>query len=457
MAELEPTDPRSGTLRDFLTVVFRRRWIVLATFGVTLAVVIYLALTQEPEYLSYSKLLVSRGMPTTAFSPTVKLLSWEEELTSEMEAIKSARIYKRAQEILDERRAAEGDTSKRRINPRKVDANTPGKSSIIHILYKDSDPRFVKMAVQALTQAYKEFRTSSRGTDPTGFLQEEIEDLRKEIDEWEEKRAQLLKREQAVQLPDERQFLLSTRRNIETELAAARADVAEKRTKVEWMRRMLEEFEQKDPTVALYAFRAESDRGEPMLIALRRLIMNTQAEYFDARAQYTPDHPKVLALRDRLDELRRALVKEARGYLTYMEGLLAASEARVASMEASLEYVDERLATFPDKEAQLQRVERILASLRTTHDALVKKRIEAMTTRVGSRPWDVVVLEDASEPTRVRTRDYVRIAVVPLFSLLVGIGLAFLLESLDHSLKDVPEAEAFLKVPVLATISRFRR
>jgi capsular polysaccharide biosynthesis protein len=38
----------------------------------------------------------------------------------------------------------------------------------------------------------------------------------------------------------------------------------------------------------------------------------------------------------------------------------------------------------------------------------------------------------------------------------LGLGLAFLFDSLDHSLKDRAEAEAYLKLPVLASVSRFR-
>jgi capsular polysaccharide biosynthesis protein len=35
----------------------------------------------------------------------------------------------------------------------------------------------------------------------------------------------------------------------------------------------------------------------------------------------------------------------------------------------------------------------------------------------------------------------------------VGLGIAFFLESMDHSVKSRAEAEEYLKVPVLATIA----
>jgi capsular polysaccharide biosynthesis protein len=95
--------------------------------------------------------------------------------------------------------------------------------------------------------------------------------------------------------------------------------------------------------------------------------------------------------------------------------------------------------------------------LRGNHEALVRRRLDALTTRIGSNPWDVVVLQDAVEATALRTRDYVRLTIIPLFSLLLGLGLAFLLDNLDHSLKDRDDAETHLKVPVLASVGQIRK
>ena len=98
-----------------------------------------------------------------------ELLSWEEELTSELETIRSAKIYLRAQEMLAEMGVLEVNGTRYQINPRKVDANTPGKSSIVHILYQDREPETVEQVVRALTQSYKEFRSEGRAPDPDAF------------------------------------------------------------------------------------------------------------------------------------------------------------------------------------------------------------------------------------------------------------------------------------------------
>jgi polysaccharide biosynthesis transport protein len=447
-----------GTLEDFLRIVHRRGWIVLGTFGVTLLVILYLILTSKTVYQSYSQLLVNRGQSINAFSPNMRTLSWEEELSSELETVQSARIYERAQEIIDAQQITRPNGQPFMIRPRNIDATTPGKSSIIYIYYSDLEPVGTQAVVRALTQAYKEFRTNERRMDPSDFLQQEIDQLSEELGEWERRRAEFLVQEGAVEIGVERNSLVDTRRTIETQLATRRADVAESKARLDWMREMMDSLNtDADISSDMYVFGEADQRTDQPASTLRRTIMDVKAQYYDARSKYTENHPRVLALRDRLVELNGELRLEAEGYTRHLDALYQASLAQERSLEASLAYVNEQLSAFPDREAQLAALDRTIAGLRDNHQALVRRRLDALTTRVGSSPWDVVVLQDAVEATALRSRDYVRLAVVTFFSLMLGLGLAFLLDSLDHSLKDRAEAELHLKVPVLAAVSHFRK
>ena len=71
----------------------------------------------------------------------------------------------------------------------------------------------------------------------------------------------------------------------------------------------------------------------------------------------------------------------------------------------------------------------------------------------GYPEWDVSILSGAGMPYKKKTRDFVRLALGPILSIIIGLGLAFFLESMDHSVKSRAEAEEYLSAPVLATIS----
>ena len=45
--------------------------------------------------------------------------------------------------------------------------------------------------------------------------------------------------------------------------------------------------------------------------------------------------------------------------------------------------------------------------------------------------------------------------LIPLLSLIVGVALAFLVDGLDHTLKDASEVENHLRTPVLGSVGKF--
>ena len=307
-------------------------------------------------------------------------------------------------------------------------------------------------AVRALTSAYEEFRTDIRTQDPTVFLAEEIDQLRTEIGYWEQRRADFLVNAGSVELPQERNNMLAAKRNLETELAGARTEVAERQAVVDQVKEVLAVPGGEELSLPEDAWHSES-----MLGVLHRRIIDTKAAYLEAKAQYTDNHPKVLSLRGQLDEMSQAMKEESNLYLQGALARLQVARAKETSLQSSLDYLDSELRAYPDREAQLASLDRTIQSLRTTHDALVQRRAEAISTRLGASPWDVVVLQDAVKPFRVGRVDYIRMAVIPIFAIFVAVGLAFLFDGLDQTFREIKEVEGQLKLPSLAAIRHFRR
>ena len=80
-----PRFTRQATAREFLAVVFRRKWIILGLFLVTTATVVTVALTTPTTYISSGRILVKRGERQSALRPERQVFSdWEQDLASEM-------------------------------------------------------------------------------------------------------------------------------------------------------------------------------------------------------------------------------------------------------------------------------------------------------------------------------------------------------------------------------------
>ncbi len=455
MAEKREVSEHNGSFNDFLSVVFRRKWIVVAPIIAAAAVIVWLIITHVPIYFSYSKLLINRGEQQSAYDQRIMLLSWEEELTSEMEIIRSDKIYSRAHELLKESPDYAHIGSGYRINGRMVSTNTPGKSHIIHISYEDPDSIAVREVVSALTRSYCEFRSEIRSIDPQYYLQTEIDNIEEEIVEREQRRADFLESEGAVDLVQERNHLLQEKGALSTGLEQSRADWAIQNAQLTWMRNIIESAQENDNLSGIIPFQSSQlYRDTSSLLQIRDLIIQTRSQLISARGQYTDKHPKIIALEDRGEELKVELIEAATGYLTQLEAMTDVTRAKLNSIQGSLDYLNERLRGFPSREAEVSCMDREIENLKRTHNAYINRRVEAMTTKVGKSPWDVTLLEDASMPVMRRTKDYIRFLLLLVVSSLIGLGLAFAFDNLDHTLKGRSEAEAALRVPVLASVSK---
>lgn len=446
---------RDISLRDFFSVLFRRKWVILGVFTAALVVVVYLNATSEVEYESLSRVLVSRGQPESAFSSRLRVLTWEEELNSEIETITSGQIIQAAQQRLEDAGETDEDGQPIKISPGNVQAQTAGKAAVLYITYRSHDAKSARLGARAITEAYAAFRLRVRSVpEVEEFFRQEIENLREELDDWEQRKAAFMNEEDVVQIPDERGNLLAIRQQAEVDLTRLRASIAEEQAKVDVLRDQMLAGGDNGKTV--YPFTETTNNDHLVFERLRAELVQEKSEYYKLAAQYTEEYPEVLASKRRVEMLENDLRDEAHSYIQHLEGRVEVFHAKEKALLGTISFVDGELATFPNKEAKIASFDRVLDQLSANYTALVNKQIQARIERSGTSDWNVLVLQPAGPAEPIRINDYVRMALIPLLSLLVGVALAFLFDGFDHSLKDASEVESHLQLPVLGSVGRLR-
>jgi len=446
-------EQREVSLRDFLSVLFRRRGIIAGVFLASLAIVFFMNSRSVVLYDSTSTIRVSRGLPESAFSSRMRVLTWEEEVNSEIETIQSAQVVSLAQEILDEASVLDSSGQPMKIKAGNVTAKTTGKSAVMYISYRSSDPVTAQEGAAAVTRAYTDFRLQVRGVPLVDeFFREEISGLREQLDEWEQERAQFMNDESVVRISDERINLLAIRQQADVDLNRTRATLAEQEAKVEVLRNRLISG---NDELELYAFTDGQDNDD-ILTRLRTEVVVERSNLYDATSQYTDDHPRVQALRDQLALVEDDLRREVRRYIGHLEARVEVLQAREEASLRTIGLVDSELQRLPQKEARLASFDRVLDQLKANYSALVDKQIQAQIERTGKPDWNVLVLQPATDPVAIRINDYVRMLLIPMLSLIVATALAFLVDGLDHTLKDASEVENQLRLPVLGSVGKIR-
>ena len=131
--------------------------------------------------------------------------------------------------------------------------------------------------------------------------------------------------------------------------------------------------------------------------------------------------------------------------------------ARHESLLKEKRQTEAELVLIPDKARELARIESNITANEEKYQLLLRRQHEAQIAIATNQDFEITILNPPGKATARRTSDYVRLAVGPVVSLIVGLGLAFFFESTDHSLKNPAEVEQYLHTSVLASVSETRK
>lgn len=441
---------RQATSREFLSIVFRRKWIILGLFLVTTATVVGIAFTTPVEYQSSGAVLVKRGEQNSALSPNRQIYSdWEEDLGTEVQVARSSPVITRAREILADSSKVLGREIP--LDAGRVDIEVLGKTNVLGIGYTDLDPFIAHHAAAALLAAYVEFRQNRMSLGrPEGFFTAEIARVDSLIN-WK-----LAERERVsvgaglVDIQQQPREWMSQSSVVQQRRSETASELAEAEVALRMMQKLRE-----NPDIDLPTLGAGYS-NESALVELKRKIVDQEARIAQLSERYREDSPEVTNARETLETLRHLLSREVEARITMSASRIEMLRARLSVYEKDLADFQSLMASVPAKQRTIDELDHEIASLRKRLDELQRGADQAKVTANTSQGVSVVLLRPAGAAIPINTRDYVRLALAPAFSLVVGIGLAFFIDGLDLTVRTAAQAEEYLQAPVLASLSERR-
>jgi polysaccharide biosynthesis transport protein len=448
----ETPQPSSGaqraTAREFLAVVFRRRWIILGLFGVTLGTVLFISLSTPLAYISSGQVLVRRGEQKSIMQPYFQVINeWEIDLGSEVHTAKSWPVVQLAQKILDRER--EGRPALR-LSEDRVEVEVTGKTNVLAIGYTDRDPRVAERACDALLRAYVEYRQSAVLTYPRRFFDDEIAKAGSELDQWLQKQREFSRQTGIVDLPSQRMNLISLRSGLEQRRVEATSDLEEAKAQYRLMGQL-----RQNPDVDLPSLLQLASDGTIELA--KRSVMEQQSRVALLRERYRDDSPEVMNARVTLDSLRAMLEREVNARYAISSSRVDVVRAKLNAIEREVVEINSQLASMGNLEAQSSDIENQIVTWKMRYSDLTRSSSQALVNEKTSPSISVLMLNPASTARPQNARDYVRLGLAPAFSLVVGVGLAFFMDGLDLTVHTAGHAEEETHLPVLAAISERRR
>lgn len=443
--------PRRATARDFVAILFRRRALILGLFAVTTITVLLLGFMAPVSYVSSGRVLVKRGEQESALAPGRRLYSdWEEDMGSEVEMIKSAPVLDRARALLTEQMGPGRAVPV--ISAGDVDVEVKGRTNVLLVGYVDADPVVAKEVCEALLRAYVDFKQNHLLRDDSrSYLEGEMEKVQKDLDHWNALRRDYAERSNVVDLTQQRQSDISRLATMRQHLAESDADLAEATTSWKRMDSLVQQDHIDQPTFSVLF------SEETALVELKRRAVEQELRVATLRERLRDDAPEVVAAEATLDTLQAMIQREVRSRVEAAKTKVQMLQARHESLQQQIASLEQGLASMPGKEFSIAEMDRRIDLLKTRVKDLSESNEKARITERTSPIDNVVLLNHASDGKPQNTRDYVRLALGPGFSLVVGIGLAFFIDGLDLTVRTAHHAEEAIDIPVLATLVERRR
>jgi uncharacterized protein involved in exopolysaccharide biosynthesis len=383
-------------------------------------------------------------------------------MKTEVEIVRSRPLADRASALLARRRAEAGGQDGGELVP--VAPSPEGildgmtvepidETDIIRIGFRALDGPTAIEGVNAIADAYLEHRREMKENQRAAeFFEEKTELTRAEV---ERKRAELAiyKGQQGItDLTQQTEELIRQRANFENELATVRTTRAAREREIQ----VLERSRQENPEVLVPTSEFNND---PNLQSYQRRLAELNAKLNSLLSTYTPDSPPVLAVKRDVDACKQSIRAVVDGLVVAKRNELIVLRGREESQEAELAAIEARLDRLPAHEARVAHVTQELRSLTDQLISLESRHAEySVQEAVDPRVSNLQLLSHAVSAKRIGGGSRQKLFAVFSFILAVGMAVAtaFLVDTLDHTLKFPAEVETALGVPVLASVREVR-
>jgi len=282
------------------------------------------------------------------------------------------------------------------------------------------------------------------------WLQKQLMDLQMKVQTSQEKLVQYQKEHEILGIDEKQNIITSKLDELNKELTAAESDRMEK----ESIYRLVESG---DPDTAAAAATSAGGGGASssssgLMEKLREQQADLKIQIAQLTTQFGDSFPKVVQLNTQLKEVNAQLQMEMTKVVSRVRSGYLASLQHEGMLSEAMEKQKQEANQLNESAIEYSLLKRDLDSYRTLYEGLMEKLKEAGVT-AGLRSNNIRNVDKARVPTYPSEPNVPRnLAFALALGLSTGIGLAFLLEGIDNTVRTPEQAQAISALPSLGMI-----
>jgi succinoglycan biosynthesis transport protein ExoP len=471
---------QDGLLREYVRVLIKSKWIVMGSVLLVVGVVAISSLRSTPIYEAVGSIAINKMDPVTFnLKDSSSSIDYYDpaDIDTEVRILKSDLLALQVIRQLNLDQPGENGTSSK-PSPSSLELTTDAmqpdsartsavlayfksnlqvslvpNTRIIEIRYRSPDKNIAARVVNTLANTYVEqnFKTRFESTmQASDWLSKQLVDLQIKVETSQEKLVKYQKEHEILGIDEKQNITTAKLDELNRELTAAESARMEK----ESIYHLVQPGD--TDSIAAAANVDGAARGSSANSALLEKLREQQAELkiqvAQLSIQFGPSYPKLAQLNSQLQEVEAQIQTEMRKVAARLRGDYLAAVQRESMLRSALGQQKQEANKLNESAIEYSLLKRDVDANRTLSEGLLEKLKEAGVT-AGLRSNNFRIVDVARVPTAPSGPNLLRnLAFALALGLSTGIGLAFLLEGMDNTVRTPEQAETISALPSLGMI-----
>jgi succinoglycan biosynthesis transport protein ExoP len=314
---------------------------------------------------------------------------------------------------------------------------------IIEVHYSDQNPQMAALAVNTLMQTYVDENRRSHydaTMDASKWLQGQLVDMQMNVESSQEALVRYQKEHDILGIDDKQNITMSKLDELNKDLTAAESERMDK----ESLYRLVESGDP-DAIAASAGGLEDSAPGVQSASQLLEILRAKQADIkiqaADLSTQFGPSYPKLTQLNNQLKEIDSQIQEEMKKIASKVRGQYTTALQRENLLHDALEKQKQEANKLNESASKYFMLKRDADTYRALYEGILQKLKEAGVS-AGLKSNNFRIVDRATPPTGPIEPNIPRnLLFAVVLGLASGVGLAFLLEGLDNTVRTTEQAQ----------------
>lgn len=472
-------------LRKYFMVINRSKWRILLLAILVSALTIFVVLNMKQIYSSKATLLIeSQQAKAVKIDEVYGINSAQQEYyLTQFEILKSRTIAESVIDrlqlashpefvgqpgLLDDLRtllpfltagtqqiSAEGQAARDREKLvqafiERLSIEPVRKTQLVSIVFEAQDPKLAAEVANAIGEAYIDGQLAAKmgiTQKASSWLGGRLGELRLKLDQSEQSLQEFRLREGLVDVAGVRSLGSQELERLGEQITQARS----KKAQIDSFVRVVKQYgiDQIEKLETLPEITAH-----PGVQSVKMEAVSAERKVSELSKIYGPKHPKLLAAKSELASVQDSLREQIRKLLSGITNEADTLSQSLSALESEMQRAKGQYQDLSGKEAEYQRLQREVETNRQLFDTFMARQKETEVT--GDFNSAVARFTDRAMPAVDPIKPKRKLIVILAFVAAIGFGIivAFVMESLNDTIKTTQEVEAVLQQRALGVVPK---